>query len=113
MQESTGRLGPRASLGKLKGCEEGGGGGLGRGEVKVMGQERQAAGSRAPLSQEGGAASGRGPAGGVRHPGLDWVRAEGLSAVLVRRNRLLGGVERGGVGGGVVGRVASLRGSDF
>ena len=49
-------------MGKLKAGEEGwgGGGGLGRGEVRMMGQERLAAGSRAPLSEGGGAASGRG-----------------------------------------------------
>lgn len=58
---------------KLKGGEEGWGrgGGLGRGEVRVVGQEMLAAGSRAPLSDGGGAAGGRGRAGGVSRPGLD------------------------------------------
>lgn len=78
--------------------------GLGRGEGKMMGQERQVDGSRAPLSDEGGAASGRGPAGGMSHPGLDQVRVEGLRAGLMRRNSLLRGVGRSGVGGGALGR---------
>lgn len=76
MQESAGRLGPWASLGKLRGCEEGGGGGLGRGEVGVMGQERLAAGSRAPLSDGGRAVGGRDRVGGVSRPGLDPVWLE-------------------------------------
>lgn len=87
--------------------------GLGRGEGKMMGQERQVDGSRAPLSDEGGAASGRGPAGGMSHPGLDQVRVEGLRAGLMRRNSLPRGW---GVRESVVGRwegVASLGGSDF
>lgn len=63
MQESTGRLGPWATLGRLRGGEEGGERGLGLGEVRVMGQERLAAGSRAPLSDGGGAAEGRGGVG--------------------------------------------------
>lgn len=71
MQESTGRLGPWATLGRLRGGEEGGGRGLGFREVRVMRQERLAAGSRAPLSDGGGAVEGRGRAGGVSRLGLD------------------------------------------
>lgn len=73
MQESSGRLGPWATLGRLRGGEEGGGRGFGLGEVRVMGLERLAAGSRAPLSDGGGAVEGRGQAGGVSRLGLDPV----------------------------------------
>lgn len=99
MQESTGWLCPWASSGKLRGGEESEG--LGQDEGKVMGQDRLAAGSRAPLFDGGGAVGGRGRAGGVSGPGLDPVWLEGLSARSVRRNSLLRGLGRWGVGGGL------------
>lgn len=80
----------------------------------MMGQERLATGSRAPLSDGGGAASGRG-----------WVGAAsrgGLNPVGVGRPECRAGVgelsaqKDGGVWELVVGRwegIASLGGSDF
>lgn len=54
-------------MGDFKGGEEGWGGsrGIGWGEARVMGQERLAAGSRAPLSD----AEGRPGGGGVGSEG--------------------------------------------
>lgn len=72
MQESAGRLGGWASLGKLKGGEEGWGGrsGLGRGEGRVMGQERLRPGVGPHcLTEEGRPGEGSGWRGELLGPG--------------------------------------------
>lgn len=89
--------------------------GLGLGEVRVTGQERLAAGSRAPLSDGGGAVEGRGRAGGVSRLGLDPVCFVVLARV---PGRCVGAVreEGWGVRESVVGPwegVAFLGSSDF
>lgn len=66
-------------------------------------EERLAAGSRAPLSDGGGAASGRGRAGGASRRGLDRVRVRVEARVSDWRRGTVGW-EGWGVGESAAGR---------